>query len=81
MSSPIYILAGKDQALRDQARARLLAELIGDADPQTCLAQYDGDVELAVVFDELRTMPFLAPPLPSHVLCFFSYICPSPLSS
>jgi len=60
-SRPIYVLQGTDSFLRDEHRRRLLADLIEDADPQTCVASFDADVELAAVLDELRTLPFLAP--------------------
>ena len=58
---PIYVLQGKDEYLRDQARNGILKAALGDADVQMCLSDFDGDVELATVFDELRTLPFLAP--------------------
>jgi DNA polymerase III subunit delta len=57
----IYVLQGKDEYLRDQARNGILAAALGDADVQMCLSDFDGDVELATVLDELRTLPFLAP--------------------
>ncbi len=58
---PIYILHGNDAYLRDEHRRALLAEIIGQADPQVCVAAFDATAELAVVLDELRTLPFLAP--------------------
>ena len=58
---PIYVLHGKDEYLRDQARNGIVKAALGDADVQMCLSDFDGDVELATVLDELRTLPFLAP--------------------
>lgn len=58
---PIYVLHGNDAYLRDEHRRALMTEIIGDADPQVCLAAFDATAELAVVLDELRTLPFLAP--------------------
>lgn len=57
----VYVLHGKDSFLVEQARKKLLSELLGDADRQTCLSVHDPDVELSTVLDELRTLPFLAP--------------------
>ncbi len=58
---PIYVIFGTDGFLRAQYRAELAAEVIGDADPQICLTQYDASADLAEVLDDLRTLPFLAP--------------------
>ena len=58
---PIYVLCGKDAHLRDEARRRIVADAIGQADPQLCLSSFDADASPADVFDELRTLPFLAP--------------------
>ena len=60
-AKPVYVLSGKDQRLRDEARQRIVSQIIGDSDPQLCLATFDSNVELAVILDELRTLPFLAP--------------------
>ena len=59
---PIYVLCGSDGFLRDHYRAEIISRVVGQADPQTCLANFDGsnDLELAEVMDELRTLPFLA---------------------
>lgn len=58
---PIYVLHGSDGYLRDSHRKRILHELLGNADPQTCVTTFDATAELAPVLDELRTLPFLAP--------------------
>ena len=57
---PVCVLVGQDTYLLDEARRRIVSAVLGEADPQTCLAQYDSSVELATVLDELRTVPFLA---------------------
>lgn len=56
---PIYVLAGQDAYLLDEARREVIARVLGEADPQTHLSQYDSSVELATVLDELRTVPLL----------------------
>lgn len=58
---PIYVLHGDDEHLRDAARRDIVASAVGQGDPQLCVSQFDSDAELAVVLDELRTLPFLAP--------------------
>lgn len=57
---PVYVLFGPDEFLRDEHRREVVASIIGDADPQTCVTVFDSDAELADVLDELRTLPFLA---------------------
>ncbi len=56
---PVYVLVGQDAYLLDEARRQVLSAALGKADPQVCLGQYDSEVELATVLDELRTLPFL----------------------
>jgi len=60
---PIYVLCGSDGFLQDHYRAEVVSRVVGQADPQTCIASFDGsnDLDLAEVMDELRTLPFLAP--------------------
>ena len=60
-NKPIYVLHGTDTFLRDAHRQEIITALIGESDPQTCVASYDADAELAAVLDDLRTLPFLAP--------------------
>ena len=60
-TKPVYVLFGDDAFLRDAARKEIVASLIGDADPQVCVASLDATAELADVLDELRTLPLLAP--------------------
>ncbi len=60
-SKPVYVLQGKDVLTRDRAYLKIVDSLLGDADRQLCLTQYDPSVEIATVLDELRTLPFLAP--------------------
>ncbi len=57
---PVYILFGDDEYIRDSNRRGIVSACIGDGDPQVCVSTYDCDIELAVVLDELRTLPFLA---------------------
>ena len=60
---PIYVLSGNDGFLQDHYRAEIISRVVGQADPQTCIANFDGanDLDLSDVMDELRTLPFLAP--------------------
>jgi len=60
---PVYVLCGSDTFLQDHYRREVISRVIGQSDPQTCVAVFDGsdDLELAQVMDELRTLPFLAP--------------------
>lgn len=58
---PVYVLHGSDAFLRDAARREILAQVVGDADPQLCVTTFDAAAPLADVLDELRTLPFLAP--------------------
>lgn len=58
---PIYVLFGDDEYLRDEHRRQIVALVVGEADPQVCVSNFDDQAELAVVLDELRTLPFLAP--------------------
>ena len=58
---PVYVLHGSDAFLLDAARKEILQAVVADADPQTCVASFEADAELAAVLDELRTLPFLAP--------------------
>lgn len=58
---PVYVLHGDDVYIRDSQRAEITDLVVGDADRQLCVTQFDADAELADVLDELRTPPFLAP--------------------
>jgi len=58
---PVYILHGTDEFLRDQHRHRIIDLMVGQSDPQLCVATFDATAQLADVLDELRTLPFLAP--------------------
>ncbi len=58
---PIYVLFGSDVFLLDETRKSIVAQVIGESDPQTSVTPFDASAELADVLDELRTMPFLAP--------------------
>ena len=58
---PIYVLYGSDEFLRDEYRRTIVERILDGADPQTAVSLFDATVELPVVLDELRTLPFLAP--------------------
>jgi DNA polymerase III subunit delta len=58
---PIYVLHGDDEYLRDVSRKNIVDAAVGQGDPQLCISQFDSEAELAVILDELRTLPFLAP--------------------
>ena len=57
----VYVLHGDDAYLLDAQRREITDHIVGDADPQVCISNFDGSAELADVLDELRTLPFLAP--------------------
>jgi DNA polymerase-3 subunit delta len=58
---PVYVLYGDDDYLRDEHRRKIVAEVVGEADPQLAVASFDADVELAEVLDSLRTLPLMTP--------------------
>lgn len=58
---PVYVLHGRETFLLDAHRSRIVDRVVGDADPQVCVSNFDASAELADVLDELRTVPFLAP--------------------
>jgi len=60
-AKPIYVLHGEDAFLLDSRRREIAEQVAGGADPQLCLTVFEADAALADVFDELRTVPFLAP--------------------
>jgi DNA polymerase III subunit delta len=58
---PIYIIAGKDEFLACGQLNALLGSLLEPEEMQMCLLQAEADkITAAEVFDELRTLPFLA---------------------
>ncbi len=56
---PIYVLHGTDAFLCDTYRRQIIATVVGEADPQLCVTQFDPTAELPEVLDELRTPSFL----------------------
>jgi DNA polymerase-3 subunit delta len=57
----VYVIAGKDEFLVAEKTAGLVGELLKPDEMQLCLWRADADKVTAVdVFDELRTLPFLA---------------------
>jgi DNA polymerase III subunit delta len=59
--SAVYVIHGKDPYLVADARRKILADVLGEADPQLCVTTFEDSAELRDVLDELRTLPFLAP--------------------
>lgn len=60
-SKAVYAVFGPELFLKDQAVRRVRAETIGrDFDPMA-YSEFDAGAEPAEVFDELRTLPLLAP--------------------
>ncbi|MBN1796485.1 MAG: DNA polymerase III subunit delta [Sedimentisphaerales bacterium] len=58
---PVYVIAGKDASSVNAECDKLLDELIGQQDRATGLSKPDADkASVTEVFDELRTLPFLA---------------------
>jgi DNA polymerase III subunit delta len=58
---PIYVIAGKDEFLVAGQVTGLVAQLLKPEQMQMCLWQTDAkDATAADIFDELRTLPFLA---------------------
>ena len=58
---PIYVIASKDEFLACGQLNSLVGSLLEPEQMQMCLLQTDGDnIAAAEVFDELRTLPFLA---------------------
>ncbi|MHC4619523.1 MAG: DNA polymerase III subunit delta [Planctomycetota bacterium] len=59
--APVYVIAGEDESLVNVECEKLLHALIEPEQRATCLFDADPrEVEAADVFDELRTLPFLA---------------------
>lgn len=58
-SGSLYLLVGTDAFLRDEYRRRALGEIVGDADHELSVSEFDPDTPAAEVFDDLRTMPLL----------------------
>jgi DNA polymerase III subunit delta len=60
--APLFALTGDEDFLKRQARAKLVADLLEDADPDFALTSYVGEVAVwSAVKSELDTLPFLAP--------------------
>lgn len=60
MGDSIYVIAGKDEPLVNAARQDLVNRLLDPDQHMTGLLSVEGDqVDIAEVFDELRTVPFL----------------------
>jgi DNA polymerase-3 subunit delta len=60
-AKPIYVIAGKDEFLVAEEVSRIVGELLKPEQMQMCLWRADVEKVSAVeVFDDLRTLPFLA---------------------
>jgi DNA polymerase-3 subunit delta len=57
---PVYVLVGDEEYLRDSHRRSIVAQAVGEGDPQMCVTSFDATAPLTDVLDELRTPPFLA---------------------
>jgi DNA polymerase-3 subunit delta len=59
---PVYALFGDEDFLKRLARERIIASVLGEADPAFAVSAYAGDkLEYSTVRNELDTLPFLAP--------------------
>lgn len=60
-TKPIYVIASKDEFLAAEEVSRIVGELLEPEQMQMCLWKAEADKVSAVeVFDDLRTLPFLA---------------------
>ena len=58
---PIYAVSGDDAYLRDESLKRIVRQALGDDADDLAVSRFAGDqASLSDVFDELRTLPFLA---------------------
>jgi DNA polymerase-3 subunit delta len=58
---PIYAVSGDDAYLRDESLKRIVRRVLGDDADDFAVSRFAGDqASLSDVFDELRTLPFLA---------------------
>jgi len=61
-AAPLFVLFGDDDFLLRRARAKLVADLLGEADPAFAMTTVEGDkAEWREVRSELDTLPFLSP--------------------
>ena len=60
-AKPIYVIVGKDRFLVEQQITGLVGQVLKPEEVQMCLWRAEADkVSAAEVFDDLRTLPFLA---------------------
>ncbi len=58
---PFYVIAGKDRRRAIDSLHHLVEQLLGDADPQLAMTNYDGgEAKLSEVLTDLNTLPFLS---------------------
>src|SRR5262245_37940401 len=60
-TSPVYVICGPDQWLRDAALREVLTAVVGDPDDTAACSSFDADCALSEGFDELHTWPMLVP--------------------
>jgi DNA polymerase-3 subunit delta len=59
---PVYALVGDEDFLKRQARERIIADAIGDAEQEFAVSVYAGErLDFSTVRNDLETAPFLAP--------------------
>jgi DNA polymerase-3 subunit delta len=59
---PVYALLGDEDFLKRLVRERIIAHVLGEADPAFAVSTYAGDkLEYSTVRNELDTLPFLSP--------------------
>ena len=59
---PVYVLSGDEDFLKRLAREKIVATVLGGADPEFAVATYAGEkLDFSTVRNDLDTLPFLAP--------------------
>lgn len=59
---PVHVVFGKDEFLRSRTLSIVIRELLGDEDPSTSLAMFDGaNAGLIDILDDLRTPSMFSP--------------------
>ena len=59
---PVYALVGDEPFLKRLAREKIIADALGDEDPEFAVSVYAGDkLDFSTARNELETLPFLAP--------------------
>jgi DNA polymerase-3 subunit delta len=59
---PVYALSGDEDFLKRRCREKIVAAVLGGADPEFAVATYAGEkLDFSTVRNDLDTLPFLAP--------------------